>query len=305
MGIPVKVYKSSDIDAPQLTGVRGDLKNVIKACAVTGFGSGVNRKEPLGWEIVAGTESADGYTCAFRPTVVESAKNIIKIECTASYKALLTAWFDTNAEGMLEKGSSNMLEFPFWEVGGMDWYVIGHEQSFLFVARWRGRNSNDSAGGVSKAMFFGAMNDGVHKSRGNTLLLRIAGSYPLFNNYNSDGIESHLHKEYNRMSLSADGLNLWVKVQPSWAMPEISAGYSTINGDMYFSKVAMTEGGEFRGFLPFGYLVHHKLRSPDNFTIKSIGGVDHLLALCGQGLRENDTYGISLPFLINLSEWEQ
>ena len=53
MGIPVTVYKSTDADAPQLAGGRGDLKTVIKACLVAGFGSGSNRKEPLGWQIVA------------------------------------------------------------------------------------------------------------------------------------------------------------------------------------------------------------------------------------------------------------
>ena len=304
MGIPVKVYTSAMTDAPQLVGSRGDLKMVLKACLATGFGAGNNRQEPLGWEIVPGTESADGFSCAFRPTSINSAKNIIKVDCTATYKAQLTAWFDTAADGSLVNGSSNMEEWPFWGNGGMDWYLIGHEQSFLFVVRWRGRNSSDSPGGVSRAMFFGAMNDGVHKARGNTLLLRIAGSYTVLNNYNPDGIEAHLSPDYNRMSLSADGMKYWVSVKPWWQMGEISVGYSKVNGDMYFSKVAMTEGGEFRGFLPFGYLVHHKLKSPDNFTIKKIGGVDHLLAQCGQGLRENETYGISLPFLINLSEWD-
>ena len=77
MGIPVKVFRSTDTDAPQIAGGRGDVKMVLKACLVSGFGSGDKRKEPLGWEIVAGTETADGFGCAFRPTAIDSAKNII------------------------------------------------------------------------------------------------------------------------------------------------------------------------------------------------------------------------------------
>ena len=61
MGIPVKVFRSTDTDAPQIAGGRGDVKMVLKACLVSGYGSGDKRKEPLGWEIVAGTETADGF----------------------------------------------------------------------------------------------------------------------------------------------------------------------------------------------------------------------------------------------------
>lgn len=304
MGMPVKVFKSSDVTAPQLSGVRGDFKTVIKACLVTGYGSGENLKTSLGWGIVPGTESADGYTCAFRPQSSNSSENIVKIDCTSGSTALLTGWFDANANGTLSNGSSNMIPLPYWAAGGVDWWLIGHENSFIFVVRWKGKNNNDQAGGVSRGMFFGEIGTNINNSRANTLLLRLAGSYDVLNNYNTDDLASHLAPENTRISMSADGLKFWEKTTQGFQTGEMSHGYSKIKGDMYFSKVSLVEGGEFRGFWPFGYLVHHKLKSPENFTIKNIGGVDYLLALCGQGLRENPSYGVSMPILINLVEWD-
>ncbi len=48
---PVKVYRASDIGAPQLKAETGSLKTLLKTCLVNGYGEGANRKEPAGWKI--------------------------------------------------------------------------------------------------------------------------------------------------------------------------------------------------------------------------------------------------------------
>ena len=48
---PVQVYRASDVGAPQLKAETGSLKTLLKTCLINGYGEGVNRKEPLGWQI--------------------------------------------------------------------------------------------------------------------------------------------------------------------------------------------------------------------------------------------------------------
>lgn len=48
--VPVKVYRWDDAGAPQVLPAEGDIKTILKACLVTGYGENENRKEPLGWK---------------------------------------------------------------------------------------------------------------------------------------------------------------------------------------------------------------------------------------------------------------
>lgn len=48
---PVKVYRATDLGAPQLKNESGSLKVLLKTCLVNGYGEGANRKEPAGWKI--------------------------------------------------------------------------------------------------------------------------------------------------------------------------------------------------------------------------------------------------------------
>jgi hypothetical protein len=43
------VFKSTDIDAPQMASIGGSLITVLDACLVNGYGTGGNTKAPLGW----------------------------------------------------------------------------------------------------------------------------------------------------------------------------------------------------------------------------------------------------------------
>lgn len=51
------IYKSSDAGAPQLP----DFKVILKACLVTGYGTGKDAKAPAGWEIMFDSDEHAGF----------------------------------------------------------------------------------------------------------------------------------------------------------------------------------------------------------------------------------------------------
>ena len=305
MGIPVKVFRSTDTDAPQIAGGRGDVKTVLKACLVSGFGSGEKRKEPLGWEIVAGTETADGFGCAFRPTAIDSAKNIIKISGVNTTSISLAAYFDTDASGALVNASPTMPNLPTWRSGGCEWLLVGHHKSFILVIRPLASLVNgEPAGAQGSTLFFGELTDRVNNTRANTLLMRFGGGGTDFSNvYNP--ISDLWVGKYSFISASVDGNTKWATAIPNSLFKTLTAGYSSINSECIYTKLAITQGGAFRGYLPFGYSVHHRLTASENFTQKIIDGKKHLLCNLTPGATAYSNWGENTMFyLINLEEWD-
>ena len=306
MGTPVKVYRSSDTDAPQLSGVRGDFKTVLKACLTNGFGAGANRKEPLGWEIVPGTETADGYDCAFRPTDPTSAKNIVHIACPSGIAATLFAYFDTDVAGALSEKSGSMTDLPTFLAGGTDWIVIGHAKAFMVIVKQINAVGGAFKGGNCSGLFFGEIADRINNPRGNTLIARI---YAHAQNFSANGFNTDMFwaGNYTKLSSNLTGANKWVTAVPNVIFKAITAGYSQINSEMIFTKIGFTENGVFRGFFPAGYFVHHHLKTTENYKIVQINGVNHLLCNLSTSNTESVTaseLSRTLFMLINLEEWD-
>ena len=305
MGIPVKVFRSTDTDAPQIAGGRGDVKMVLKACLVSGYGSGDKRKEPLGWEIVAGTETADGFGCAFRPTAIDSAKNIIQISGVNTTSISLTAYFDTDVSGALINVSPTMPNLPTWRSGGCEWLLVGHHKSFILVIRPLAALVNgEPAGAQGSTLFFGELTDRVNNARANTLLMRFGSGATDFSNvYNP--ISDLWVGKYSFISASVDGNTKWATAIPNSLFKTLTAGYSSINSECIYTKLAIAQGGAFRGYLPFGYSVHHRLAGSENFTQKIIDGKKHLLCNLTPGSTAFSNWGENTMFyLINLEEWD-
>ena len=305
MSIPVKVFRSTDTDAPQITGGRGDVKIVLKACLVSGYGSGEKRKEPLGWEIVAGTETADGFGCAFRPTAIDSAKNIIQISGVNTTSTSLVAYFDTDESGALVNASPAMPNLATWHSGGCEWLLVGHHKSFILVIRpLASLLANEPAGAQGSALFFGELTDRVNNARANTLLMRFGSGATDFSNvYN--GITDLWAGKYSFISASVDGNTKWATAIPNSLFKTLTAGYSSINSECIYTKLAIAQGGAFRGYLPFGYSVHHRLAGSENFTQKIIDGKKYLLCNLTPGATAYSNWGENTMFyLINLEEWD-
>ena len=306
MSIPVKVFRSTDTDAPQITGGRGDVKIVLKACLVSGYGSGEKRKEPLGWEIVAGTETADGFGCAFRPTAIDSAKNIIQISGVNTTSTSLVAYFDTDESGALVNASPAMPNLATWHSGGCEWLLVGHHKSFILVIRpLASLLANEPAGAQGSALFFGELTDRVNNARANTLLMRFGSGSPLYILNAFGGITDLWAGKYSFISASVDGNTKWATAIPNSLFKTLIAGYSPINSECIYTKLAISQGGAFRGYLPFGYSVHHRLAGSENFTQKIIDGKKHLLCNLTPGSTVLSTWGEnSMFYLINLEEWD-
>ena len=305
MGIPVKVFRSTDTDAPQIAGGRGDVKTVLKACLVSGFGSGEKRKEPLGWEIVAGTETADGFGCAFRPTAIDSAKNIIQISGVNTTSISLAAYFDTDASGALVNASPTMPNLPTWRSGGCEWLLVGHHKSFILVIRPLASLVNgEPAGAQGSTLFFGELTDRVNNTRANTLLMRFGGGGTDFSGVFNPISDLWVGK-YSFISASVDGNTKWATAIPNSLFKTLTVGYSPINSECIYTKLAIAQGGAFRGYLPFGYSVHHRLAGSENFTQKIIDGKKYLLCNLTPGATAYSNWGENTMFyLINLEEWD-
>ena len=306
MGTPVKVYRSSDTDAPQLSGVRGDFKTVLKACLTNGFGAGANRKEPLGWEIVPGTETADGYDCAFRSTDPTSAKNIIHIACPSGIAVTLFAYFDTDVAGALTEKSGSMPDLPVHQAGGAEWIIIGHAKAFIAIVKPLNPVGGNEKGGNCAGLFFGQISDRINNPRGNTLLVRMYGAGQNFSSsgFNHDGIWAG---DYSMLSSNWVGTVKWVKTIPNVIFRTITVGYSQINSEMIFTKLGYTENGVFRGFFPAGYFIHHHLRASENFKVMKINGVNYLtcnLSSSNTLLATTTELSRTNYMLINLEEWD-
>lgn len=299
MGIPVKVFRSTDPDAPQISGGRGDFKTILKACLCTGFGS----KEPLGWEIVPGTETTDGYDCAFRSTAIDSAKNIVLIKCPTATTANATAYFDTDTNGALIDASVTMADFPVHASAGVEWALIGHSKSFIVIIKNKGSNGG-YLGGMSSGLFFGEISDRINNARANTLLFRLFGTGNSFASVSTAGIADLFAGNYSVISLKHDGLAKWQKVILYSSFPNFIENYSPINSELLYSQVALTENQAFRGYLPFGYHVPHKLIGTENYKNKTFDGVNYLLCnFCNTNYSVSTLASTSF-LLIKLDEWD-
>lgn len=305
MGIPVKVFRSTDTDAPQIIGGRGDFKTVLKACLIAGYGSGTNRKEPLGWEIVPGTESSDGFDCAFRPTDLESGKRIIHIAGTATTYATISTYSDTDASGaLITKGTVTDSTFPTFQSAGIEWVVVGHRSAFIIIIGAKG-NVTGKARANGAGLFFGDIENRINNARGNTLLLRIFHAGTFASSGTSTRNSNFWSGDYSIISSSTDGLANWAKVVPSSLFNDnLLVGNSPINSEVLYSKVALTESGALRGFLPFCYLIHQSLLPTEHFAEKTIDGKDYLVCNLSRSNWGSHYLAPAMFFMINLTEWD-
>ena len=73
---------------------------------------------------------------------------------------------------------------------------------------------------------------------------------------------------------------------------------------MIYSKIAVTDAGMLRGFLPFGYLIHQSLMPTEHFAEKSVDGKNYLI--CNLTRSGWATHYLAAPmfFMVNLTEWD-
>ena len=188
--VPVKVYRWDDAGAPKLTTDAGAFKTVLKACLVTGYGEGENRKEPLGWEIHQETETA----AYFRSKDKKSAGAYLLVNgdsspyydsVSAKFKVLWdliphTSYSEITAE------ASNAINELYCKYR-REWILIGNNRAFWLIAgyEYERYDVNTSVSTpCATALFFGDFPSSAPHDISNLLLMSVrSGNYSLDNSF--------------------------------------------------------------------------------------------------------------------------
>ncbi|MDU4437057.1 MAG: hypothetical protein E7I68_00820 [Neisseria sp.] len=137
--VPVKVYRWDDEGAPKVLPAEGDIKTILKACLVTGYGENENRKEPLGWEMLF----ENGNDACFRSKHDKSTKWALGVHGNVEYGGCNVVALKNPVsakKGEIEVAlESGRRKFAYANYNGLDrqsqikWVVVGHERTFLLV----------------------------------------------------------------------------------------------------------------------------------------------------------------------------
>jgi hypothetical protein len=144
--VPVKVYRWDDEGAPQVESVAGSIKTILKACLVTGYGEGNNRKDGLGWEMAfEKTQEA-----CFRSTHPKATKWWLGVDDSkygerARYVDLCGLLEPTSAKtGKVKQKVDNRSEFcnfiykkDYNSRDKIQWVVVGNERAFTLIILWQ------------------------------------------------------------------------------------------------------------------------------------------------------------------------
>lgn len=151
MGTGVQLYTSADSGAPQLYGASGKLRDVIKACVVSGYGSGGSARTPAGTGFGgAWTEAyVSGDRSAFRPSAGNQFYLRVRDDGggTGGAKEALVRSFETMSDvntgtnGMPTSGQSSLTDNS-WVVrksqtadstNARPWIVIADDRSIIML----------------------------------------------------------------------------------------------------------------------------------------------------------------------------
>lgn len=121
------IYKSSDPDAPQLTVTVGALKTVLKACLITGYGTGADEKPAAGWLM----PFEETNKAVFQPVDAGGENWLIRMD-NSSYSvnwALYETMSDINTGTHQVSGYRPVLM-------GDKWFVVATPSWFWVFARY-------------------------------------------------------------------------------------------------------------------------------------------------------------------------
>ena len=134
----VRVYKSTDPGAPpHPSATRGSQAALLRACLVTGYGSGENFKAPAGWEEPF---SESGNLAVFR--ALAGARQFFQIDDTqSSANVAMMRAFESMSD--LQNGQGQWGEQLFGKrstsAGSVEWWLIADEKTaYVFLDTTRG-----------------------------------------------------------------------------------------------------------------------------------------------------------------------
>lgn len=129
--IPVKVYLSTDKDAPRLDRTPNCVATILKACLVTGYGE----KEGAGWTIpfednakgIKVLKPADSPHIPFFMRLSEDSGRQFKVQVYQNMTSI------DNGELKLKASNGDPVRYSYYGVTTGKWCVIANERGFWFL----------------------------------------------------------------------------------------------------------------------------------------------------------------------------
>lgn len=135
----VKKYSHIDVAAPKISSSDGSIKNILKACLVTGYGD----KVPAGWVSVF----EDSSRIVLRPEVTLDSPPYIKVEngvVGGVDKHRIIA--QDNPSGVDDTAQLSSINMPSKSITlGSEWYLIATSLAFIFCYKGDGAGSADAS----------------------------------------------------------------------------------------------------------------------------------------------------------------
>lgn len=296
---PVKVYRSTDDNAPQLTATAGSLKILLKACLVSGYGS----TAPLGWEM----PFENGDIAAFKSKDPTSTGCYLKVENKSARYAELYGYQTMSA---LETGEGRFTisRFPYLysTTNQTDWLLVGHDKAFWLFLKNTYTNYESSVW-----LYFGDFPSYAPADTGNCLIAHDSYSQNYNYLYSSTSFLPSLDSNnyYIRAAKSANQLNTNAAIRTNsrcrqyWGVqyPDpITGGLQADAIDLH-EYLSNDQKAVLRGRLPGLYVCAHNLNSINEYaTISGFDGTDDKFAKLT--LRaDGSAAGYAL---VNLTAWE-
>lgn len=294
--VPVKVYRWDDEGAPKVLPAEGDIKTILKACLVTGYGENENRKEPLGWEMLF----ENGNDACFRSKHDKSTKWALGVHGNAEYGGCNVVALKNpvsakkgETEVALESGK---VKFAYANYNGLDkskqikWFVVGHERTFLLVIL------NDYYSTICPHLYFGDF-PSLAAADGNNCILSFVGAERYLSN-GTNSVYNLIVRDYKGdEAVRANYLFKSVGEQVVNYPNPVTMGFCA--DDIYLSEGGNSDG-KLRGLLSGLWITMERMPQSGEVEFGKI--YNNLDGAEGKWMyfRGFNARG----FLVNLKEWE-
>lgn len=151
------IYKSTDPDAPQLSNAAGALKTVLKACLVTGYGTGTNTKAGAGWNLLYDEPNK----AVFQPIEAGAENLMLQIDDTPSDMARFAVY---SAMTDVNTGTKVFDANRGYRRANATWFVVA-------TAKWFWYFTKDSGYDQYAPLFFGNLDNLIPENQNQTVMM--------------------------------------------------------------------------------------------------------------------------------------
>ena len=189
---PVRVFRWDDEGAPKVNGTKSAIKTVLKACLVTGYGEGGNRKEPLGFDISFESETGAVFKSKDQKSNGWGVSVVANTDKDCYIRLILGAKSVNSGQEVVSNG--NYDRFCFADSNGrtgnaMKWVVVGWARGFVLAV------VNSDYASVNGVFCFGEFPSLAAGDSGNTFIAYSAGNYSYLGSGN-DYLGCKIAKDY-------------------------------------------------------------------------------------------------------------